>query len=159
MNPKYSIVYIGSDHAGFEMKEEIKKYLTGKSIKFLDLGAFSHDSIDYPDIAREVAEKVVEDKAGIGILICGTGIGMMMAANKQPGIRAAVCTNDLMAKMARMHNDANVLCLGSRIISPELAKQLTDIFLDTEFEDEERHKRRIAKMEAGKDPQNPDDCC
>jgi len=156
MNPKYEIVCIGSDHAGYEMKEELKKHLTQKGVKFLDLGTFSQDSIDYPDIAREVSEKVIEDKKSLGILICGTGIGMMMTANKEPGIRAAVCTHELMAKMARSHNDANILCLGSRIIAVELAKHITDVFLDTEFEDEERHKKRIAKME---NPEKPEDCC
>jgi len=149
-------IYIGSDHAGYELKEILKKYLAEKEFKFLDLGAFSTDSVDYPDIAREVAEKVVEEKNALGVLICGTGIGMMMAANKQPGVRAAVCTHELMAKMARMHNDANVLCLGSRIIGVELAEQILGVFLETVFEAEERHERRIKKME---EPVKPDDCC
>jgi|WetSurMetagenome_2_1015567.scaffolds.fasta_scaffold259671_2 ribose 5-phosphate isomerase B len=156
MNPKYEIVYIGCDHAGFEMKEGLKKHLVEQGVKFLDLGTFSQDSIDYPDIAREVSEKVVEEKNALGILICGTGIGMMMSANKLKGVRAAVCTHELMAKMARSHNDANILCLGSRIIGLELAKHITDVFLETEFEDEERHNRRIAKME---NPEKAEDCC
>jgi ribose 5-phosphate isomerase B len=157
-------IYIGSDHAGYDLKEVLKKYMAEKQIKFIDLGCFSLESVDYPDIAREVCEKVVEEKNATGVLICGTGIGMMMSANKRPGIRAAVCTHELMAKMARLHNDANVLCLGSRVIGVELAKHILDIFLETEFEDEDRHKRRIAKMEEGKDPKNTrkdslDDCC
>lgn len=141
------IIYIGSDHAGYDMKELVKTHLTEKNYKYVDLGAFNNDSTDYPDIAREVIEKVSEEKNALGILICGTGVGMMMSANKRPGIRAAVCTHELMAKMARLHNDANVLCLGSRIIGTELAKHIVDVFLETEFEGEERHKRRIAKME------------
>jgi ribose 5-phosphate isomerase B len=154
-------IYIGCDHAGYEMKEALKKHLIENSIKITDLGCFSKESVDYPDIAREVCEKVSEEKSALGILICGTGIGMMMTANKYPGIRATVCTNDLMAKMSRMHNDANILCLGARIIDIELAKKLLDIFLETTFEDEERHKRRIQKMMATHVPlhDNPDDSC
>ncbi len=150
-------IYIGSDHAGYDLKEELKKYLDGKGQKYIDLGTFSSDAVDYPDIAREVSEKVLEEKKSLGVLICGTGIGMMMSANKLPGIRAAVCTHELMAKMARAHNNANVLCLGSRIIGIELAKQILDVFLNTEFEAEERHERRIKKMEDP--PQKPEDCC
>lgn len=149
-------IYIGSDHAGYDLKDLLKKQLVEKGYKFLDLGAFSTDSVDYPDIAREVAEKVVTEKNALGVLICGTGIGMMMTANKVPGVRAAVCTHELMAKMARLHNDANVLCLGSRIIGTDLAKHILDVFLDTGFEAEERHERRIKKIEA---PLKPDDCC
>lgn len=148
-------VYIGSDHAGYEMKESLKKYMTEKGVKFLDLGSFSSESVDYPDIAREVCEKVVDEKSSLGVLICGTGVGMMMTANKRAGIRAAACTHEQMAKMARLHNDANVLCLGSRIIASELAKQILDVFLETEFEGEDRHKRRIAKMEHS----DLEECC
>lgn len=149
---------MGSDHAGYELKELLKKHLTEKGVKFLDLGAFSTDSVDYPDIAREVGEKTVEEKNALGILICGTGIGMMMSANKLAGVRAAVCTHELMAKMARLHNNANVLCLGSRIIAAELATHILDVFLETEYEAEERHERRIKKMEPPV-KENPDDCC
>jgi ribose 5-phosphate isomerase B len=166
MNETNRTIYIGSDHAGYDLKGVIKKYLTEKGTKVVDLGCFSADSVDYPDIAREVGEKAVEEKNSLGILICGTGIGMMMSANKLPGVRAAVCTHQLMAKMARMHNDANVLCLGSRIIGEELAKNIVDTFLETEFENEERHRRRIEKMMAlnkGKSgplpEENKDDCC
>lgn len=152
--PKYykPFVYIGSDHAGYQLKEELKNFMTEKGFKFLDLGCFSQDSIDYPDIAREVTEKVVDEKKSLGVLICGTGIGMMMSANKRTGVRAAVCTHELMAKMARLHNDANVLTLGSRITGSELAKHILEVFLTTEFENDERHKRRIAKMEKGEIP-------
>jgi ribose 5-phosphate isomerase B len=159
MQIKQIEIYIGSDHAGYEMKEVLKKYIGEKpEFKVIDLGAFSHDSIDYPDIAREVCEKIVDEKDSLGILICGTGIGMMMSANKRVGIRAAVCTVELMAKMARLHNDANVLCLGSRVIGVDLAKHIVDTFLTTKFEKDERHVRRIGKMEPAA-PENPDDSC
>lgn len=158
MNPPRTI-YIGSDHAGFELKEILKPFIIEKKLKCLDLGAFSNDDVDYPDMAREVTEKVTEEKNSLGILICGTGIGMMMSANKRPGIRAAVCTHELMAKMARKHNDANVLCLGSRIIGVELAKQIVTVFLETEFENEERHKRRIEKIEKVMEKKDIDSEC
>ncbi len=140
-------IYIGSDHAGYEMKEMLKKYMVEKTVKFVDLGTFSNDSTDYPDIAREVCEKVIEEKNAFGVLICGTGVGMMMTANRRPGIRAVSCTHELMAKMARLHNDANVLCLGSRLIGSDLAKHIFDVFMDTEFVADERHVRRIEKIE------------
>jgi len=168
MNPKFDTVYIGSDHAGYNLKEELKKYFEPKGVKLLDLGTFTTDSIDYPDIAREVSEKVLENPKSLGILICGTGIGMMMTANKNAGIRAAVCTHELMAKMARAHNNANILCLGSRIIGVELARHITEIFLETPFEEEERHVRRVGKIDnpaaggAGTPapaPEKPEDCC
>lgn len=158
---KQGTLYIGCDHAGYQLKEELKKHLTEKGMKAIDLGCFSTESVDYPDIAREVCEKVAEDKNNLGILICGTGIGMMMSANKRPGIRAAVCTHELMATMARTHNDANVLCLGSKIVQPDVANKLADIFLETEFEDEERHRRRIEKMMKSHQPltESTDDNC
>jgi ribose 5-phosphate isomerase B len=160
MQTKVTQIYIGSDHAGYEMKEAVKKYIAEKpDFKVVDLGAFSQDSIDYPDIAREVCEKIVDEKGALGILICGTGIGMMMSANKRAGIRAAVCTVELMAKMARLHNDANVLCLGSRVIGADLAKSIVDTFLTTKFENDERHVRRIGKMEANAQPQDPNESC
>lgn len=160
MQTKVTQIYIGSDHAGYEMKEAMKKYIGEKpEFKVVDLGAFSQDSIDYPDIAREVCEKIVDEKGSLGILICGTGIGMMMSANKRAGIRAAVCTVELMAKMARLHNDANVLCLGSRVIGMDLAKNIVDTFLTTKFEGDERHVRRIGKMEANAQPQDPNESC
>lgn len=160
MQTKVTQIYIGSDHAGYEMKEAMKKYIAEKpEYKVVDLGAFSQDSIDYPDIAREVCEKIVDENGSLGILICGTGIGMMMSANKRAGIRAAVCTVELMAKMARLHNDANVLCLGSRVIGMDLAKNIVDTFLITKFEGDERHVRRIGKMEANAQPQDPNESC
>jgi ribose 5-phosphate isomerase B len=140
------MIYIGSDHAGYGMKKEIVNFLKGRGKDTVDLGAFSEDSVDYPDIAREVAEKVSENPGSQGVLICGTGTGMVMVANKLDGVRAAVATNETMAEMARRHNDANVITLGARLMNIELAKKLVGIFLDTPFDAEERHKRRVAKI-------------
>lgn len=148
------MIYIGSDHAGYEMKKEIIDFLKGGGKDIVDLGAFSNDSVDYPDIAREVAEKVSENHDTKGILICGTGTGMVMAANKLDGVRAAAATNETMAEMARRHNDANIITLGARLINAEMAKKLVGIFLDTPFDADERHKRRVAKIaeiEKGRD--------
>lgn len=146
MTPE-KIIYIGSDHAGYNLKEQLKKHIADRKLKFVDLGCFSTDSVDYPDIAREVCEKVVDDSNSLGVLICGTGTGVMISANKLRGIRAANCTHEIMAKMARQHNNANVLTMGSRLVAEELAKHIFDVFVDTPFEDEERHVRRIGKME------------
>lgn len=140
-------IYIGADHGGFSLKEGLKKYLMKKKCQVKDLGCFSDDSVDYPDVAKAVCHKVQKDKKGVGILMCGTGIGMMMTANKMKGIRATVATQEIMARLARKHNNANVLCLGGRTTGPKLAKDLVDVFLKTEFEGEERHKRRLLKME------------
>jgi ribose 5-phosphate isomerase B len=141
-------VYIGSDHAGFDAKNELKSFLEENKFDITDLGCFSTDSVDYPDIAREVAEKILETKGSFGILICGTGIGMSMAANKLKGIRAAVVGSEELAEMTRRHNDANVLAMGSRIIGLEDMKKIALKFLKTDFEkEEERHVRRVEKIE------------
>jgi len=143
------VIYIGSDHAGYKMKGELKEHLNEK-YKVVDLGVFDETSADYPDIAREVGEKVLEGKKWDrkGVLLCGTGIGMAMAANKLKGVRAADCTNIEMAEMARRHNNANVVTVGARMIPLDLAKQIIDKFLTTDFEkNEERHVRRVKKMD------------
>jgi ribose 5-phosphate isomerase B len=150
------IIYLGSDHAGYLMKEDLKNYLQTRSLKTIDLGCFNEDQVDYPDIAREVSDKVEHDPKSLGILVCGTGIGMMMAANKHKGIRAVDCTNELMSKMARLHNDANVLTLGSKLVDVVMAKKILDVFVDTRFEGEEAHIRQLHKMD---EAYNPDDCC
>jgi ribose 5-phosphate isomerase B len=155
MSAKKKTVYIGSDHAGFDMKEVLNKHLAGSGYKVFDMGCGSREAVDYPDIAAKVCAKVVSVRGSVGILICGTGIGMMMAANKKVGIRAADCTNELMARMARLHNNANILCLGSRIIGTTLAEHIARAFLETDFEGEERHKRRIRKIMCAES----DDCC
>lgn len=141
-------IYLGGDHAGFELKEVVKKHLETKQIEYIDLGAFSTESIDYPDIAREVGEKVMENQGSYGILICGTGIGVSMAANKVKGVRAALCTSEEMAAKTREHNDANVLCIGSRITSEALALKMIDKFFATDFSSEERHQRRVDKIDS-----------
>lgn len=150
------MIYIGSDHAGYDLKEVVKVALDEAEREYVDLGVFTTDSADYPDVAREVAEKVSEnavvhvggapDTSAMGILICGTGTGMVMAANKLDGIRAASVTNETLAEMARRHNDANIITLGSRIVDKELAVKLVNIFLSTPFDGDERHQKRIAKI-------------
>lgn len=149
-----SNIFIASDHAGYKLKEAIINGLVIKGVKYKDLGPENEQSVDYPDFAEEVC-KMVRNEEGLGILICGTGLGMSMAANKMPGIRAALCFNTTMAKYAKAHNDANVLCLGARILGIEVAKDIVDTFLNTEFEFG-RHKRRIEKImaiqEGKKDP-------
>lgn len=143
------MIYIGSDHAGFEMKNVLKDYLQSElKLEFLDLGVFSGDSTDYPDIAREVAEKVSEYPESFGFLICGTGIGMSITANKFNGVRAASVVNETMAEMSRRHNNANLACFGSRLTDTETAKKLAKIFLETKFDGEERHQRRVDKITA-----------
>ncbi len=141
-------IYIGSDHAGFHLKDTLKTYIQQNiESELIDLGAFSEDSVDYPEIAREVSEKVVENPESFGILLCGTGIGMCIAANKHRGIRAVDAINEHMAEMSRKHNNVNVLCLGGRMLQPEMAQQIVKTFLTTSFEAEERHQRRIDKLE------------
>lgn len=141
-------IYLGSDHAGLALKDELQTYLKENGYDVLDLGAFNAEPpTDYPDIAHEVAEKVRENNGGRGILICGTGIGMCMAANKIHGVRGANCESTQTVEMSRRHNDANVLCLGARILSSDTARSLVDVFLKTPFENEERHVRRVEKIE------------
>lgn len=141
-------IYIGSDHAGFEMKAVLLMYLGEKGFAVEDMGTHSTESVDYVDVVPTVCEKVLGDVESYGILICGTGIGMQMAANRMKGIRATVAVSEFMARMARQHNHANVLCLGGRMIGMELAKSLVDTFLTTEMEQSERHARRIEKMDS-----------
>lgn len=141
-------IFIGSDHAGYEMKKVLKEYLQDKSIKVTDLGAFSgEESVDYPDLTREVVEKVLEYPGTFGIMICGTGQGSAMAANRFKKIRAALCDSEYLAEMARAHNHANVLCLGARVINNDLAKKIVDKFMSTKPDTDERHKRRVEKID------------
>lgn len=135
------MIAIGCDHAGYDLKKEIINFLTEKNIEFVDCGC-NGESCDYPVIASAVCQKVIEGEAEKGILICGTGIGMSMAANKFNGIRAAVGSEHFSVKYTRLHNNANVLCMGARVIGPGIAAELTDIFINTEFEGG-RHQRRI----------------
>ncbi len=140
------VLTIGSDHAGFALKEAIKTHLQNRQITFTDLGTHDLASTDYPEYAKAVAEAVVTGKSDFGLLVCATGIGMSITANKVPGIRAALVINEEMAGLTREHNDANVLCLGSKLVSPELAGKLVDLFLAIKFEGG-RHERRVKKME------------
>lgn len=137
---------LGSDHAGFEYKERLKKFLDELGQPYQDFGAFSTDSIDYPDVAHTVSQAVASGKCQNGILICGTGIGMSIVANKHQGIRAAVCESPASAKLSREHNDANILCFGARISSWETSTEMVRIFLTTPFSKGERHMCRIQKI-------------
>ncbi len=142
---------IGCDHGGFALKEAVRDHLEKNAIEYEDFGAYSADSVDYAPIAAKAARYVAEGKADFGILICSTGLGISMAANKVKGIRAAVCTNEFCAEMTRRHNNANILCMGGKVIDRETALKLVDIFLNTGF-DGGRHQRRIdqiAQIEEG----------
>ena len=142
---------MGSDHGGFSLKETLREYLLKKGIEIKDVGVFSEDSVDYPDYARKVGEIVAAGDADLGVLICGTGIGMSIAANKVDGIRCALCNDVYSAKMARGHNDANVLAMGARVIGRGTALMILDHFLSSTFEGG-RHSTRVAKiMEIEKD--------
>ena len=140
------MIAIGSDHAGYAVKEEIKKHLEDNKILFKDFGTFSEESCDYPVLAEKVADSVVSGESSKGILICGTGIGISIAANKVKGIRAALCYEPALAEMSRKHNDANIVCLGGRTTDFETAKAIVDAFLNTDFEGG-RHKKRLGKIE------------
>ena len=138
---------IGSDHGGFALKEELKAHLEERGIAYKDFGAFSEESCDYPDVAEPLCRAVVAGEYDRGILICGTGIGVSITANKTRGIRAALCGDCFSAEATRAHNDANVLALGARVTGEGLALKIVDIFLDTPFSNDERHIRRISKIE------------
>ena len=142
------MIIIGSDHSGVELKNKIEEYLSSKNIQFLDISKENKIDDDYPDIAKDICDKVLENKENFGIAICGTGIGISIACNKIRGIRAANCVNSYMAELSRKHNDANVICFGARlqeINDFENVKNMIDVFLDTSF-DGERHIRRIEKI-------------
>jgi ribose 5-phosphate isomerase B len=138
-------VVFGSDHAGLALRAEAVKVARGLGLEVDDLGPFSGDSVDYPDFARQVGEAVASGKARLGVLVCGTGIGMSIAANKVKGVRAAHCTTEYEARMARAHNDANVLCIGERVVGLGLGGAVVKAFLETPFEGG-RHARRVEKM-------------
>ncbi len=135
-------IAIGSDHAGFRLKEKIKDFLRAKGHEVLDFGTHSEDRVHYPLFAREVALAVQRGEVSRGILICGTGIGMSITANKFKGVRAALCLNEYMARMSRLHNDSNVLCLGGRVLGEDLALSIVEVWLETPFEGG-RHQKRI----------------
>ena len=136
---------LGCDHGGYLLKEEVKKHLDERGIPYEDFGCHSTESCDYPDIAKPACEAVVSGRCEKALLFCGTGIGISMAANKIKGIRACACSDTFSAKYTRLHNDANVLCLGGRVVGPGLAAELVDLFLDTPFEGG-RHQLRVDKI-------------
>ncbi len=142
-------IIVGSDHAGFDLKERVKEWLEEKGFLVEDAGTRSPEQVDYPDFAHKVAEAVASGRRARGVVICGTGIGVSMAANRHAGVRAAVVWNEDTARLSREHNDANVLALGGRTTDPDLAERILDVWLKTPFAGG-RHARRVAKIEPGK---------
>jgi len=138
-------IALGSDHAGFALKELVKEYLQSRNIAVTDMGCYNADRVDYPDFAVKVAKSVVAGDHEFGVLVCGTGIGISITANKIKGVRAALCCNEYMAEKARQHNDANILALGGRTTTADEAKKIVDKFLSTSFEGG-RHKLRVDKI-------------
>ncbi len=138
-------ICISSDHAGFSLKENIKNYLISKKIQIIDLGPKNDNSVDYPDFAKKVGNRVKSKKSDVGILVCGSGTGMSISANKIKGIRAAVCYNIKSTRLCRQHNNANVLCIGSRLTRKKLVNKILSVFLSTKFEGG-RHNRRVKKI-------------
>lgn len=145
MEKVFSKIYIGADSAGFSLKKQLIAHLTAKGYEVIDHGAFSEESSHYPDFAKVVCQSVKADRTTAGILVCGTGIGMSMAANKHSGIRAAVCADTFSARMTRLHNDANILCMGARVIGFGLAADIADLFVSTQFEGG-RHAMRVGMI-------------
>ena len=141
------MICIGSDHGGFALKEAIKKHLEERGLEYKDFGTYSDASCDYPVYGRAVAKAVAAGECELGILICGTGIGISITANKVPGIRAALCSDCFSAEATRQHNNANILALGARVLGEGLALKIVDTFLDTPFSNDERHVRRISMIE------------
>lgn len=136
------MIAIGADHGGFDLKEQVKKHLDERNIEYKDFGTFSGEAVDYPVIAKAVGEAVAKGEAECGILVCGTGIGMSIAANKVKGIRAACCSDTFSARFTKMHNNTNVLCFGGRVLGVGLALDIVDAYLDAEFEGG-RHEKRV----------------
>lgn len=143
------MIALGCDHGGYVLKKEVIKYLEERGIEYKDFGCYDEKSVDYPQYGKAVAHAVADGECEKGIIICGTGIGISIAANKVKGVRAALCTDCFMAEATRQHNDANVLAMGARVIGPGLALKIVDTFLNTEFSNDERHIRRINQIEEG----------
>ena len=141
-------IAIGCDHGGFELKEAVRGYLEERQIPYEDFGAYNTDSVDYAPIAAKAARAVAAGQADFGVLVCSTGIGISMAANKVKGIRCALCSDPLSARLTREHNDSNMLAMAQRIIGSELAKEIVHVWLSTPFSEGERHQKRIAKITA-----------
>lgn len=141
------MIALGSDHGGYDLKRRIMEHLDEKGISYKDFGCFDKSSCDYPDFGKTAAKAVAEGICDKGIVVCTTGIGISIAANKVPGVRCALCTDPYLAKMTRLHNDANMLALGGGFTGPNLALEIVDTFLNTEFSQGENHVRRIGKLE------------
>lgn len=141
------MIAIGSDHGGFALKQEVMEHLKKRGLEYKDYGTYTADSCDYPVYAKKVANAILSGECEKGILICGTGIGISITANKFKGIRAAVCHDCFSAQATREHNDANILAMGARVVGPGLALKIVDTFLDTEFSNDERHINRIRQIE------------
>ena len=141
------MIAIGCDHGGFHLKKEIIDYLKSNAIAYKDFGTNSLDAVDYPEYANAVTEAILDGTCEKGILICGTGIGISISANRHPGIRCALCHDCFSAEATRLHNDANILALGGRVVGPGHAIKIVDTFLSTPFSNDDRHKRRICKIE------------
>lgn len=142
------MIAIGSDHGGYDLKEQIKKHLEKRGILYQDMGCYDKSACDYPIYGRAVAQAVADGECEKGIVICTTGIGISITANKVKGIRAALCSDSLSAKLTRLHNNANVLALGAGIVGLNLGLEIVDTFIDTEFSGEERHQRRVELIES-----------
>ena len=145
MNILFKKICIASDHAGYNLKEQIKNHLINNYVSIFDMGPYKKESVDYPDYAKKIAKRVKDKKSDIGILVCGSGTGMAISANKIQGIRAAVCYNPSSTRLSRQHNNANIIALGSRLTKKSLSLKLVEIFLKTKFEGG-RHLRRIKKI-------------
>lgn len=141
------MIAIGADHGGFELKEKVTAFLDQQGIAYKDFGAYSTDSVDYPDYAKKVGKAIQTGECEQGILICSTGIGIGIAANKMKGIRAALCHDLMTARLTKEHNDSNVLVLGGLVVGPGLAMEIVKTFLDTPFSNVDRHQRRVNKIE------------
>ena len=141
------MIALGSDHAGFELKQAIIKHLEERNIEYKDYGPYSADSVDYAVYAEKTAKGVIGGECNLGILCCGTGVGISIAANKVRGIRACCCSDKFSAEMTRLHNDANMLAMGAGLVGPNMANEIVDTFLNTEFSGDERHQRRIDLIE------------
>ena len=141
------MIAIGCDHGAVDLKNQLKEHLDKKGVTYKDFGCNTNESCDYPIYAHKVTDAILSGECELGILLCGTGIGMSIAANKVKGIRAALCGDCFSAQVTREHNDSNVLCIGARVVGSELALRIVDTFLEAKFSQSERHKRRIALLE------------
>ena len=141
------MIALGCDQGGYELMQEVKKHLEARGLEYKDFGCYSTEAVDYPEYGRKAAEAVASGECERGIVICGTGIGISISANKVPGIRCALCSDCFSAAATREHNDANMLAMGARVLGAGLALKIVETFLDTPFSNDERHKRRIAKIE------------